>query len=213
MNKKILKGALAGTAVVALAAGGGTWSSWSDWNTLTGSHAGADQLSLVLGQPNSQNFDNMHLAPGVGADYEFVVASRQGDTIPLADLKLKLDNLVGHEDGCTSTNSEQLADPDCSNTATEGEFLDQARINVNISTPSTDPDACSGSHPRGQAIAPISLRSLRDNTAALPSQLAQLAPGQYVCVAMGLAMPSTADNASQGDSADFDLTFVLDQHL
>jgi predicted ribosomally synthesized peptide with SipW-like signal peptide len=212
MNKKLMKGSLAGVAALALVAGGGTFAAWSDWDSLTGSHAGADELTLVLNEPNSQNFDNMHLAPGVGGDYEFVVASRQGDTIPEAKLSMALTNLVGHEDGCTSTNSEADADPNCADTTSEGEFMDEARIIVNASTPSSDPDACNSSaHPRGARQSSISLRELRDNTASLPVDIGTLEPGQYVCVSMGLNMPVDASNASQGDSADFDLKFLLEQ--
>jgi hypothetical protein len=212
MKNKLIKASLAGVAVAAIAAGGSTFSAWSDFDTLTGSHAGADQLTLKLGQPNSQNFDNMHLAPGVGGDYEFVVASRQGDTIPKASLTMALTNLVGHEDGCTSTHSEAAVDPNCADTTSEGEFIDQARIAVNVSAPTTNPNACD--EPHGSAQSAISLRQFRDNTASNPLDLlhgATLAPGQYVCVAMGLNMPSTATNASQGDSANFDLTFYLNQ--
>ncbi len=215
MKNKLIKASLAGVAVVAIAAGGSTFSSWSDYDSLTGSHAGADQLTLKLGEPNSANFDNMHLAPGVGGDYEFVVASRQGDTIPAASLRLALTNLVGHEDGCTSTNSELAVDSDCNDTATTGEFIDEARIIVNASTPSTDSDACSASHPRGARQGSISLRQLAANTSSNPINLlpagTNLAPGQYVCVSMGLNMPISATNASQGDSANFDLKFFLDQ--
>ena len=211
MNSKLIKGGLAGVAVVALAAGSTTFAAWSDFDTLTGSQAGADQLSLVLGEPNSQNFDNMRLAPGVGGDYEFVVASRQGDTIPLAKLSLALTNLAGVEDGCTSENSEAATGDDCTNTAGPGDFIDEARIIINASNPTTDPNACSSAYPRGARQGVISLRDLRDNTAATPVTIGNLAPGEYVCVSMGLNMPVTASNASQGDSASFDLKFLLDQ--
>lgn len=210
MNKKILKAALAGTAVVALAAGGSTWSSWSDWSTVTGSHAGADQLALTITHPGTQSFDNMKLAPGVGADFEFVVANRTGTTIPLADLSMQLTNLVGHEDGCTSTNSEAAVDPNCSDTTSAGEFIYDGRLNINVSQPTTDPAACDSSHPRGQLIAPTPLADLYYGT---PVAIDSLAPGEYICVAMGLTMPTSATNASQGDSASFDLKFMLDQHL
>ena len=157
----------------------------------------------------------MKLAPGVGNDFEFVVASRSGQTIPTADLAMQLTNLVGKEDGCTSTNSEKDVDGDCNDTATSGEFLDEARIIVNVSQPTTDADACnSTTHPRGNIQGPISLRSLYNNTAGTPIDLLDgdtLAPGERICVAMGLNMPASATNASQGDSASWDLKFLLDQ--
>ena len=94
MKNKLVKASLAGVAVVAIAAGGTTFSAWSDYDTLEGSQAGAEELTLVLNEPNTQNFDNMKLAPGVGNDFEFVVASRQGQTIPNASLRLQLVDLI-----------------------------------------------------------------------------------------------------------------------
>lgn len=212
MNKKILKAALAATAVLALAAGGGgTWSSWSDWDTVTGSQVGADQLKLTVNESATSQFNDMKLAPGLRIDTEYVVANRTGTTIPLADLTMQLTNLVGHEDGCTSTSSEFAVDPDCNDTATPGEFIDEAMLIVNTTTPSTNPDACS--LPHGNVQGPISLVDFRDQTASTPLAVGSLAPGQYVCVAMGLSMPITATNASQGDSASFDLKFMLNQHV
>ena len=214
MNSKLIKGSLAGVAVVALAAGSTTFAAWSDWDSLTGSQSGADQLTLVLGEPNSRNFDDLKLAPGERGDFEFVVASREGETVTAADLRVQLTNLVGTEDGCTSTNSEAAVDPNCNDMTSEGEFIDQARIIVNASQPTTDlANACSD--PRGSRQGPISLRALRDNSAASPVNLLDpgvtLGPGEGICVAMGINLPASADNATQGDSASFDLKFLLDQ--
>lgn len=214
MNSKLIKASVASVAALAVATGGSTFALWGDWDTLTGSNAGADELSLILNEPNTQNFDDIHLAPGVGSDFEFVVASRSGQTVPTADLRMFLDNLDGNEDGCTSTSSEIAVDGDCNDTATDGEFDDQARINVNTSQPTTDPNACSSAHPRGAQQAPISLRALYDGRGTPISLLdpgVYLGPNEYICVAMGLQMPASANNASQGDSASFDLTFLLDQ--
>lgn len=218
MNNKLIKASIAGLAALGLAATGSTFALWSDADTLTGSQAGADELALVLGQPNSANFDNLMLAPGVGGDYEFVVTNRTGQTVPTADLKMQLTNLVGHEDGCTSTTSEIAVDGDCNDTATDGEFDDEARIIVNASNPAIDSVAntCNSSlHPRGSRQGPISLRGLYNQTASTPLSLLPagdyLAPGESICVAMGINMPTTATNASQGDSASFDFKFLLEQ--
>ncbi len=171
----------------------------------------------MLNEPNTQNFDNMKLAPGVGNDFEFVVASRTGTTIPTADLKMQLTKLVGSEDGCTSTNSEAEVDGNCDNLNSAGEFIDEARIIVNASQPTTSTgDVCNSAlHPRGGRQSSISLRQLFDNTAVTPLKLlpagTYLAPGEKICVSLGLNMPATATNASQGDSASFDLKFLLDQ--
>jgi hypothetical protein len=213
MNKKLVRGSLAGVAAIALAAGGTTFAAWSDWDTLTGSHAGADQLTLQLGQPNSSNFDDMHLAPGGRGDYEFVVAGRLGSTVKDADHSMQLTDLVGHEDGCTSTNSELAVDSDCDDTTTAGEFIRDAQIIVNTTAPTTNPNACD--EPHGSRQSAISLADFRKQTATTPLNLlpagTHLEKNQYVCVAMGLVLPEAVNNASQGDSADFNLKFLLDQ--
>ena len=213
MNRKILKAALAGTAVLALAAGGGTWSSWSDWSTVTGSQVGADQLKLVVNESTSSHFNDMKLAPGLRIDTSYVVANRTGTTIPVADLTLQLTNLVGHEDGCTSTSSEIAVDPDCNDTATPGEFIDEALINVNVTAPTTNSDPCTLNHGSIPGWPQMSLRAFRDLTATTPVPVGSLGPGQYVCVALAATMPTTASNASQGDSASFDMKFMLNQHV
>ena len=218
MNNKLLKATIAGAATLAVAASTQTFAQWTDHDTLTGSQAGAEQLALKLGEPNNQSFNNMKLAPGVGNDFEFVVTSRTGTTIPDAFLKMQLTNLVGKEDGCTSTNSEADIDPNCNDETSEGEFLHQAVLGVNVSQPTTDiANACdSSAHPRGQVQKAIPLSELRGKTAAEALDLLRgdtLAPGEGICVGMGLSMPATANNASQGDSASFDLKFLLDQKV
>ncbi len=214
MNNKLIKASVAGVAALAIAAGGSTFALWSDYDVLGGSQAGAEELSLVIGEPNSQNFDNMKLAPGVGNDFEFVVASRTGQTIPTADLRMQLTNLQSVEDGCTSANSEDDVD-DCESNL-EGDFDDEARIIINASQPlaASVSDPCnSQAYPRGSRQTSISLRDLFNapNPVKLLPAGTYLAPGQQVCVSMGLNMPTSATNASQGDSASFDLKFLLDQ--
>jgi predicted ribosomally synthesized peptide with SipW-like signal peptide len=217
MKNKLVKASLAGVAAIAIAAGGSTYAAWSDFDTITGNHVGADKLSLKIGQANTQSLDNLKLAPGGQSDYEWVVASREGETVPAAALTLSLTNLVGTEDGCTSTSSELAADPDCGVLSSGGEFTKEALVNVLVSKPTTDlAHACD--LPRGSRLvrvpmnqvaagAPIDLLG-KDSTGA-PITLAK---GEGICTVVTVTLPKdTATNASQGDSATFDLRFDLTQ--
>lgn len=127
MNKKILKGALAGTAVVALAAGGGTWASWSDFGDVNNNHVGAGFLKLNLnGQDGSSAVAPLNwgrLAPGMVNVRTVWLASNDGDSVPSAHLKATFYNLDDQENNCSS-NSERVADAnDCdSNAPNSGEL-------------------------------------------------------------------------------------------
>lgn len=220
MNNKLLKAAIAGAATLTIAATTTTFAAWSDWDSITNNNVGADELSLVLSEPNTQNFDNLKLAPGVDADYEFVVANRTGETVPTASLTATLSNLVGEEDGCTSVSSEKAADNNCDNgnPNNPGEFIDEAVITYTVSKVLSEGDAGYGAPctaPRGWVGATgykIPLSQIEgDGIDVLNGDY--LGPDDKVCVAMGIAMPKEATNASQGDSATFDIDFLLEQEF
>jgi alternate signal-mediated exported protein len=228
MNKKILKGALAGTAVVALAAGGGTWASWSDFQVDSGNSVGADHLSLTVGEPSSKHFDDVQLAPGEARDVAFYVASRDGVTVPTAALTMTLQNLDPSENGCDS-NSEAFAesggaisdkaDPaaPCNNTAGDGQFADQALYYVQA-TKIADPSTCTTSTPMPTRQSNIKLASANNLAVNLLGAGETLAGGEGVCVLAHVFLPdnvaqygSAADDKSQGDQATFDVRFDLTQ--
>lgn len=216
MNSKLIKACLAGTAAIAVAAGGTTFAAWSDYGVVDDNNVGADVLVLDLDEPNTQNFDKINMYPGGSGDFEFVVASRNGDAVPNASLRMALTDLVSNENGCAG-NSEADVD-DCA-TVGEGEFDDQARIIVNASNviPNIDSvsNACDSSlYPRGARQSSISIRDFFAGGPinVLPAaDLNGLQAGEGVCVSLGINLPVAADNAVQGDDVDFDLTFLLDQ--
>ena len=112
MNKKLVRGSLAGVAALALAAGGTTMAAWSDFTDITGNEAGAGVLKLTVG-PNTGSdfkFDHVKMAPG-GIDMQrnVYVASNDGDSTPSGRLFISLKDLVGHEDGCDG-NAETIDD-------------------------------------------------------------------------------------------------------
>lgn len=228
MNKKILKGALAGTAVVALAAGGGTWASWSDFQVDAGNSVGADHLSLTVGEPSAtRHFDDVRLAPGEARDVAFYVASRDGVTVPTATLTMTLKNLNPTENGCDS-NSEAYAesggtisdksDPaaPCNNGG-PGQFADQALYYVQ-SAKVSDPSTCTTSTPMPSRLLNTRLSAAEDQAVDLLGAGNTLAGGEGVCVLAHVFLPDNvaqygfaADDRSQGDQATFDVRFDLTQ--
>ena len=227
MNSKLLKASLAGVAALAVAAGGTTFAAWSDFDTVDNNVAGADVLALNLSGAVAP-FTGVLQAPGVGStiEREFVVASRVGESVPEATLRLRILDLLGIEDGCSS-NSEgfaeggvDAADPaaGCLDPLSEGQFPEESRVTISsTNVPTTDlANACnSGLHPRGGRQGSISLRALFNNTAATPVNLLAagqtLSEGEGVCVGIAIQLPVTATNAVQGDSAEFDIEYLLDQ--
>lgn len=214
-NRKLVKASLAGALALGLVAGGTTFAAWSDFTTYDNS-AGAEYLTLDVNNDRTQGFSQEMMAPGLNREFEFVVASREGQVVPNAALTLKLENLVGSEDGCQG-NSEGIADAGaCEDDTTSGQYADEVRINVNVSKPTTDlANACSSSmYPRGGKVTPMSLRQLETKgiTNLLPAGV-NLKPGEGICIGMGLELPTSATNASQGDSATWDFRYDLTQVL
>jgi predicted ribosomally synthesized peptide with SipW-like signal peptide len=227
MNKKILKAGLAGTAVVAIAAGGGTWSSWSDFHVDSGNSVGADHLSLQVNESATKKFDNVKLAPGEERDVAFYVASRDGDAVPNATLSLTLENLVPTENGCDS-NSEAYAESggaisDKSDAAAPcnqggpGQFAEQSLFYVQA-TKMTDPTQCTTSTPMGSKLLNTKLSAAEGVPVDLLGSGITLGPGEGACVLAHVFMPDNAsqygfaaDNKSQGDQATFDVRFDLTQ--
>jgi predicted ribosomally synthesized peptide with SipW-like signal peptide len=218
--KKTLVG-VAGAAVALSLVGGGTFAHWSDTDSYDNS-AGAEHLTLDLSNDATQGFVQTAMAPGVNREFDFVVASRSGQVVPAADLRITLENLIGTENGCDGNKEELDAadggdDGDCLSPGSGpafGEYADEVRIAVNASAPTTDlANACNSSaHPRGGRVSSMSLRDFEALGAVdlLPAGV-DLAPGEGICVAMGLSLPITATNASQGDSATWDFRYDLEQ--
>ncbi|TAL21270.1 MAG: hypothetical protein EPN99_07910 [Frankiales bacterium] len=228
MNSKLIKACLAGTAAVAVAAGGTTFAAWSDFAVNEDNNVGADILSLAVNDSGTARFDKLTMHPGGSSEFESVVASRTGTAVPTASLKLTLENLLSEENLCASL-SEAVLDADCA-TVTEGEFDDQAIVTMNVSDPipsiSSVATPCNSTlYPRGNALSAngfsgaVSIKALRDASAVTPLDLLKngtpagtvLNAGEGVCVAMAITLPVTADNAVQGDEVTFDLRFLLDQ--
>ena len=224
MNKKILKAALAGTAVVALAAGGSTFAAWSDFSEITGNDAGAGILKLQVDANAGSDFrfDHVKMAPG-GIDMQrnVYVASNSGDSTPSGRLFVTLKDLVGHEDGCHG--GELGDDPACAVTTGDGQFVDDALLQVSSYAVNSPGDCTQGYAPAGKIVTAQHGGSLNwwktqdayeltGNGSTIGGvNRSYLAPGQGLCVSMTLGLAYGVDNASQGDSADFTTRFDLQQ--
>lgn len=105
MNTKLLKASLATAAVIALAAGGGTFAAFSDFGNVNGNSVGAGFLKLDLG-PNGTGIaplDFGNFAPGSGTGRQIWVASNNGDSVPNAHLFITLKNLVDTAAPCSTS--------------------------------------------------------------------------------------------------------------
>jgi hypothetical protein len=229
MNSKLIKASLAGAAVVALAAGGGTFAAWSDFYQGATNTVGADVLALTVNPSATRTFDDVKLAPGQARDYAFYVASRNGVTVPAADITMTIKNLTGHENGCDSNSeaSDETAGAitdktaptaPCNNLSGAGQFAQQATYYVQADKVSSPAD-CNGSYATNQVLGNQILSSMNNVPVSLLPAGVHLAGGEGVCVLAHIFMQhdsgdtagQTVNNASQGDSATFDIRFDLTQ--
>ena len=218
MNSKLIKACVAGTAALAVAAGGTTFAAWSDFVVNEDNNIGADILALDVDTSGTSVFDSVTMYPGGKAEREYVVASRNGNAVPEASLQLVLESLVSEENGCAS-NSETVLDADCA-TNSEGEFDDQANIVINVTQPTTDiANACS--YPAGSALSfnglggsVLPLDDVVTATQATALDLLDgdvLNAGEGICVKLAIELPVSATDATQGDEVTFDIRYLLDQ--
>lgn len=234
MNKKLIKASLAGAAVIALAAAGGsTFAAYSDFTTVTGNDAGAGTLTLGMGPNAGQNlvFDHIKMAPQqINQERQVYVTSNNAQSTPDGRLFMKITNLKGTEDGCDG-NGEKAVDSACTTPATsEGQFIKDATVTITSYKPTT-PGVCNQLYaPGGSAVTGQhggSLSDLATQTAATAYELtgngttlngggvdmSVLHPGDGLCVSITIGLASGVSNASQGDSASFDVEFDLKQAL
>ncbi|UER55208.1 hypothetical protein HJG43_12395 [Kineosporiaceae bacterium SCSIO 59966] len=212
-TKKSALGA-AGVGVVALAMlGGGTFAAWSDFDTIDENRTEAGHLVLDLkGTDPISNVGWLQpaIAPGEYRTVDYFIASADLEGVPKASLTFNLQNLVDEENGCSSR-SEKAVDSNCGDTTDPGEFVDQAYVNVSYSKPTRDNIFIGGSCRGENLTESVPVSSLNDLTT--PVELGDLRGGQGVCVRFEIGLPFIEgdQNASQGDSASFDIRWDLTQ--
>lgn len=225
MNRKLVIGAVAGVAAVALAYGGSTYSAWSDFGDVTGNQADAGHLVLNLNSTGSiNNVGGQSIAPGQFRTIDFFVASADLDGVPTADLSFQIKNLVDLENGC-SGNGEPAVDATCADTNDPGEFSGQAYMRIRYSDPADVGDITFANNncaaPSGY-INSVGYSPASDNTTTHYPRLGALAGsgnhalgtltgGQGVCIRVDLGLDPDATNATQGDSSTFDMRYDLVQ--
>lgn len=228
MNHKLLKASIAGAAVIALAAGGSTYAAWSDFQTVTGNETDAGHLVLSLDSTGTiSNVGGQSIAPGQSHTFDAYLASSDLDGVPSGDLSLQIKHLVDNENGCAS-NSEKVADPTCAAANDPGEFSSQGYMRIRYSDPAPvsqitwNPATSTCSAPGGSAAHSYGYSPPSDNTetdfptlaavnAAGSIPLGTLPPNSGVCISITMGLPTTATNAVQGDSSQFDLEYDLVQ--
>lgn len=221
MNKHIVKGGLAGVAVLALAAGGSTFASWSDYS-VTESGAGAGMLKLNVDYDGSTRADNQpfNLAPGENRYQYYFLASSDSRNTPAANLSVTLEDLVDTEDdlACT-TNSERDAEGGACNNP--GELSQEVTYSFNTlanpvssaaECPNADQRVQYNTKPRTGPTGPFASGDLNTAPGKRFILAEDLEPGEGVCMEVHMFMPAgSATNKSQGDDAAFDLRFDLAQ--
>jgi alternate signal-mediated exported protein len=227
MNSKLVKASLAGAAVIALAAGGGTFAAWSDFGQVNSNETDAGHLKLNLGATGViSNVGGLSIAPGQNRTIDQYLTSADLDGVPSADLSVTFSHLVNNENGC-STNSETAVDPTCATVGDPGEFAQEGYIRVRYSNPepvaniSWDGSNCI---PSGGYLNSIDYTPASDNnTTHYPRlgtfaaegahALGTLTGGQGICVRMDIGLDPNADDKVQGDSSTWDMQYDLKQHL
>jgi predicted ribosomally synthesized peptide with SipW-like signal peptide len=223
MNKHIVKGGLAGVAVLALAAGGSTFAAWSDYDQINGNKTEAGHLTLDLDSTGSiNNVGGNAIAPGESRTIDFMVASADLDGVPNADLSMKILNLADQDNDCGSTTEEDV-DPGCVNPGDTGEFSQQGYVRIRYTDPAPVGDVNFGgnncSAPGGYVNSVGYSPANDNNTEVYPKlntlggdqALGTLAGDEAVCVRVDLGLPMSATNIVQTDSSTFDLQFDLVQ--
>jgi len=224
MNSKLMKAGIAGAAVVALAAGGGTFAAWSDFQNVTGNQTSAGHL--VLNLPNTtgpiSNVAQQSIAPGESRTIDYFLTSADLDGVPSAALSLKVKDIVDNENGCAS-NSEAAVDT-CNVAGDVGEFSQQAYMRVRYSDPvainsgAWNPSLHECTAP---VIHGVGVTEPDNNTThyprlasyTTPAALGTLQAGQGVCVRIDIGLDPNANNAVQGDSSNFNVEWDLTQIL
>jgi len=227
MNSKLIKASVAGAAVVAIAAGGGTFAAWSDFGQVNGNETDAGHLVLNLnGTGTISNVGSTAIAPGQSRTIDQYITSADLAGVPSADLSVTFSRLVNNENGCASK-SETNEDPTCATAGDPGEFGQEGYVRVRFSNPEPvgnigwDGSNC---NPTSGYVNSIDYTPASDNnTTHYPTlqnftnegahSLGTLTGGQGICVRFDIGLPPTADNKVQGDSSTWNMQYDLAQHL
>lgn len=216
MNSKLIKASLAGAAVVALAAGGGTYAAWSDFATQsTGAGAGYLRLNLNDHNGTADVIQPFSLAPGQNKTQTFFLASADSGNTPDGAVTAYVDHLTNADDGASgtcTTASEAVAEGTTNCVDNGGELSHEAVLKVLKLDNVTSAANCISADP---TLQPLVDNVVMDNAPSKANPItvsSDLAPGNGVCMTVEVSLPyDTATNAVQGDTMSWDWHFDLTQ--
>jgi predicted ribosomally synthesized peptide with SipW-like signal peptide len=224
MNHKLLAGGLGALAVAGLV-GGGTFASWTDYDTITGNETEAGHLVLDTDSTGTiNNVGAQAIAPGEFRTIDFFVASADLDGVPDADLSMVFENLVEKDNGCASQSEDDL-DATCGDPGVgEGEFSQQGYVRIRWTDPAPTSQitfagnscAAPSGYVNAHGYAPANnndptVYPRLGSLANVDIPLETLAGDQGVCVRIDLGLDVNATDLVQTDATTFDLTFDLAQ--
>lgn len=225
MNK-ILTTSLGALAVAGLV-GGGTFASWSDFSTFGNNNTAAGHLVLDASGGEINNvLSGSPIAPGEYRTIDFFLTSADLAGVPSAALSMSIKELVDIDNGCSSASEADVdggnannVDDDVANCdADDGEFSEEAYVNVRWSDPVQGAHFGSGNKclDENDVAVPIGANGVLTDLQTLattPLDMADLTGGDGICVRIDLGLTfADATDASQGDESTFDLRFDLDQN-
>lgn len=212
MNKKLVKAGVAGTAVLAIAVTGSTFSAWSDFGEeATGAAAGQLRLEIDGRDGSSSGVAPFSLAPGQNKYQTFYLASADAANVPTGVLTVTVQDLDDTEDDgpeCT-TESERVAEGG-NRCGTEGELADQMKVQILATAPAAGQTSCPNTG-YGVKTDPQDTAVLLADRVGTQYTLGELEAGDGICMRVEASLPESATNASQGDRASWDWRFDLTQ--
>jgi len=219
LNRKLVMGAMAGVAAIALTVVGATYSLFTDSGLVKDNVVGTGILKLDLARLGQQpslrapvGFDN--LLPGQESSSAVWLASNDAASTPKGTLAITIANLRDYENGC-GNDSEAELDPTCADSS-EGDGMLGGELSSALLT-SIDawsaPTGGSCAAPSGATVDTVMPAATLRSRLATPMaiNLPPVSPGHGYCVRVTEQLPADTGNAVQSDSLAFDLTFTLTQ--
>lgn len=234
MNSRLVKAALAGVAALTLAAGGGTFASWSDFGSIADNNVRAGVLALQLSDGDGgvvTPIDFGGLYPGQTSDMPAAlwIASNKADSAPNGNLLVTIQSIRDYENGCGSA-SETALDPTCTSSSpgdgTLGGELSQQLLTTLTASFADSPAQCVAypttyaqlydpagdpSHAAvwtNRSVQQLALNTLSDVQVGLAKALG---PGHGVCLYFRQFLPMGSTDSIQSDSVKYNLKFDLVQ--
>lgn len=195
--------AMGGTALIAFGASG-TFAAFSDTEQFETS-AGAGTLDLVLEKGAVQGAAKpLALNPGQATTQAFWISNAGNLAGKITAEAVVLENA---ENGCTEP--EALVDGTCDAGKINGDFTKFATAEVLMNAAAKNATDCAAAT-TGTSIPGFPVRTI-DAWVAQPGEVGPMPANAKACIVVKIALPGTADNSVQGDTAKFRVDFALQQ--